>query len=385
MRLSDEYDNDKETHTGLPIVYMAIAGVTFFVVVVCIVLANNYKKPARVQEVAGTQTVTDEELATTENEDELEIGKSDLTSKDLDFWDMYKEDTKDENASKDKDKLTKSERYAENAKALLEEEEQKAKEEDLSEGGTKTEVTYPDGTTNWIMINSALPKNNYDPTGLVLQDSIMRYYENGQKASFMGVDISDDNGTIDFEKVKKSGVDYCMVEVASRGYESGQISYDDNYYQNIQKAIEAGLDVGIVFHSYAISAEEAEEEAQIIIDNLGDFEIQYPVVMHMDKMANDTTRIDTLTKTQLTGIALSFCKKISEAGYTPMIMGDKYWLLRKVDLTLLQNYDIWLSQCADVPDYPYQFAMWQFSQKGTIDGINGDVNLDVCFIDYSKK
>lgn len=378
MKLSDEYENDRETHTGLPIIYMAIAGVTFFVVMICIVLANNYQKPAKPQAAAVTEEV--EEAA---KEDTLEIGTSDLTSRDLDFWDMYKEDTQEDKSSKDK--LTKSERYAENAKELLEEEEKKAKEEDLSEGGTKTEVTYPDGTTNWIMINSSLPKNNFDPTGFVLQDNIMRYYDNGQKNSFMGVDISDDNGTIDFEKVKKSGVDYCMVEVASRGYESGQINYDDKYYDNIQKATEAGLDVGVIFHSYAIDAQEAEEEAQVLIDNLGDFELNYPVVMHMEKMANDTTRIDALTKMQLTGIALAFCKKISEAGYKPMIMGDKYWLLRKVDLTLLQNYDIWLSQCADVPDYPYQFAMWQFSQKGTIEGIDGDVNLDICFIDYGKQ
>lgn len=388
MRLSDDFDKNNDAHTGLPVVYMAVGGVTFFLVIVSVVLVMNYRqKPVSHQKVVQT-SVSEDSAETMTEEEKLwsELGQSSLESDDLDFWDMYKEDPDSmEKEPKDKDHLTTSERYAENAKELLEEEARKAAEEDLSEGGTKTKVTYPDGTEQWIMINANIPKNTYDYTGLVLQEPVMRYYENGAKKSYMGVDISDDQGQVDFEALKKAGVDYVMIEIASRGYGTGIVTYDDNYYNNLQKATEAGLDVGVIFDSQAATEEEAEEEAQIILDNIVDFNITYPIVFKMELVSNDTSRIEDLTKTQLTAITMAFCKKIAAAGHTPMIMGNKFWLLRKIDLSLLSNYEVWLSMCEDVPDYPYQFAMWQYSVDGQIAGIEGDANLDICFIDYSKR
>lgn len=385
MRLSDEYEHN-DTRTGLPVIYMAVGGVTFFLVIVCVVLIMNYRqKPHRNPQNTVAQAVSDNSAAAQTEEEKLlaELGQSGLEAEDLDFWDMYKEDTAE--GGTDKDGLTKSERYAENAKALMEEEAEKEMEEDLSEGGTKTMITYPDGTEQWIMVNAAIPKNTYDYTGLVLQEPIMRYYENGNKVSFMGVDISDEQGDVDFEALKKAGVDYVMIEMASRGYSTGTITYDDKYYDNLQKATEAGLNIGVIFNSQAATEAEAEEEAQIILDNIVDFEINYPIVFKMELVSNDKSRIEELTKTQLTSITMAFCKKIAASGHTPMIMGNKFWLLRKIDLTLLSNYEIWLSMCEDVPDYPYQFSMWQYSTKGEISGIQGDANLDIGFIDYSKR
>lgn len=392
MRLTDDYDKNNETHTGLPVVYMAVGGITFFLVLVCIILTMNYQKKPDRQPVQYTDNVSDNSAEEMSEEEKLwsELGQSSLKSDDLDFWDMYKketdkEDDKQDGEETDKEHLTKGERYAENAKELLEKEAEQAAEEDLSEGGTKTMVTYPDGTEQWVMINSNIPRNTYDYTGLVLQDPIMRYYENGAKISYMGVDISDKQGTVDFEALKKSGVDFVMIEIASRGYATGQVTYDDQYYNNMQKATEAGLDIGVIFNSQAATEAEAEEEAQIMLDNIGDFNITYPIVFNMELVNNDTSRIQNFTKTQLTSITMSFCKKIAASGYTPMIKGNKFWLLRKIDLTLLSNYDIWLSMCEDIPDYPYQFAMWQYKTDGKINGIDGDANLDICFIDYSKR
>ena len=86
-----------------------------------------------------------------------------------------------------------------------------------------------------------------------------------------------------------------------------------------------------------------------------------------------------------TAIAKAFCDTIRQGGYNPAIYGNKYWLLRKLDLTQLGDYNIWLSQEGDIPDYPYQFAMWEYKQDAEIDGISGKVSMTISFVDYEKR
>ena len=68
-----------------------------------------------------------------------------------------------------------------------------------------------------------------------------------------------------------------------------------------------------------------------------------------------------------------------------MIYGKKEWLLKEIDLTQLEDYDIWLAQYEEIPDFPYQFTMWQYTNQGKVDGVSGKVDLNICFIDYSEK
>ena len=131
--------------------------------------------------------------------------------------------------------------------------------------------------------------------------------------------------------------------------------------------------------------EEAREEAEFVIMNLVEMRVTYPVVFDLGLVANDTSRIDNLPKTQLTEITNAFCGRIKEVGYKPMVYGNKYWLLRKIDLTMLGDYDIWLSQNGETPDYPYEFSMWQYKSDGSVSGISGDVNMNISFVDYSQK
>ena len=105
----------------------------------------------------------------------------------------------------------------------------------------------------------------------------------------------------------------------------------------------------------------------------------------MELVSNDTSRTENLTKSQLTAITKAFCDTVSQGGYTPAVYGNKYWLLRKLDLTQLGSYNIWLSQDSDIPDYPYQFAMWEYKQDAEIDGIAGKVSMSISFIDYEMR
>lgn len=379
MKLTDDF-NDGNEKSGLPVLYTAVGVVAFIVLVFCIVLAVNSKgnKSKSSGQLASTQT---EKTQTQETgTDALGIGESTLTSDQLDFWDMYKEDTPVSDNSAALNEL-----YQKNAQKLLEEEQKKLEEEDLSEGGTKTMVTRPDGTEQWIMINSYLDKNTYQETGFVYEEPVMKYFDNGTKASYLGVDISKENGSVDFTKLKKGGVDFVMVRIGYRGYESGNIVLDEEYFDNIQLANDAGLAVGVYFESQATTVEEALEEAEFVVTNLIEMRVTYPVVFDLGLVANDSSRIDNIPKTQLTEITNAFCNRVKEVGYEPMVYGNKYWLLRKIDLTMLGDFDIWLSQNGELPDYPYEFAMWQYSQTGSVSGISGDVNMNISFIDYSQK
>ena len=162
---------------------------------------------------------------------------------------------------------------------------------------------------------------------------------------------------------------------------------DENYLTYMKEAKEAGLGIGVSFYSQAVNEAEAIEEANLVVQALQQAEIkpEYPVIFDMELVNNDSSRTEKLTKNQLTAITKAFCNTISQNGYTPAVYGNKYWLLRKLDLTQLSGYNIWLSKEGDVPDYPYEFAMWEYKQDAKIDGIAGNVSLSISFIDYEMR
>lgn len=380
MKLSDDFENDT-VKSSISLGGMLAGVLVFMAILVIVVIAVNKPKGSGQNQTAQDQnntTKTQETIISQNDDSEYPIGESTLVSDDLDFWNMYKEDVE-----LDKTLDHTSERYAKN----LQEMEEEAKEEDLSENGTKTEVILPDGTSQWVMVNAFIQKNNYDYVGLVYEEPYMRYYADGKKVSKQGIKIDDSYGTIDFQQVEEAGIDYCIVRLGKRGYATGAISMDENYLNYITGAKEAGLGVGVSFYSQAANEAEAVEEANLVLQTLQAAEIRpdYPIVFDMEPVSNDSSRTEGLTKNQLTAIAKAFCNTIRQGGYTPAIYGNKYWLLRKLDLTQLSEYNIWLSQEKDVPDYPYEFAMWEYKQDARIDGITGNVSMSISFIDYEMR
>ena len=123
----------------------------------------------------------------------------------------------------------------------------------------------------------------------------------------------------------------------------------------------------------------------MVLENIRDYSITYPVAFRMESVENDASRIDSLSKSEKTEIARAFLDAVQNAGYKPMLYGNKEWLLKQIDLSKLTSYDIWLSQEEDIPDYPYRFTMWQYTKKASIDGIAGNASLNISFIDYSEK
>lgn len=263
-------------------------------------------------------------------------------------------------------------------------EENQKEEEEKKEEVTSIQVRHSDGTKEWVDVNEDIPRNKYNLSKLSYKKPFMSYSEDGKVVSKNGVDISANQGEVDFSKLKKAGCDFVMLKVGARGYSSGKLVEDANYQDNIRAAKKAGLDIGVYFCSQALSKTEAREEADEILDAISGYNIKYPVAFVMENVDEDMARIESLDKAGRTQVARAFLDRIEDAGYHAMIYGDKEWLLTMVDMEDLQDYDVWFAQEGDEPEYPYEFGMWQYDSDASIKGITGDAVMIMSFKDYAK-
>lgn len=370
MQLPDDY----EEHSGLtPTVVSTIMAVTLFVgtILVVVLLMNNQKesKPHEITSFHGVILDETEEniLSST---DKIQSGGK-LKPQDLDFWQYYQSESA-ETKPMQESKTPPSK-------------EPEVVENDPATDGKHTLITYANGKEEWVLISPYLPKHEYDFTKLVCQSDLMKYYVDGKQTSFVGADISKYQDYVDFIKLKKAGVNFVMLRVGARGYGSGQLVLDEYFEDNIKRASDAGLQVGLYFFSQAVTAEEAVEEANMVLEHIGEYKIDYPIAFDMEHIENDSARIDGLSKSEKTTIAKAFLDTIQDSGHKAMIYGNKEWLIKEIDMSKLTAYDVWLSQLQDIPDYPYKFTMWQYKQDASIDGIAGYASLNISFIDYTEK
>ncbi len=271
-----------------------------------------------------------------------------------------------------------------NDEEVVEAEETKEEEENMNHDA-QTLITRADGTEEWVDLNEELAKNEYSKSRFVYKDPIMSYYLDGKETSWCGVDISSKQGVVDFKKLKKAGCDFVMIKVGGRGYSSGEIVLDEKLKDYMTGAQNAGLDIGVYFFSQAITEDEVEEEVETLLEAIKDYSVKYPVVYQMQEIEGDIARVDSLDMDSRTEFTKLFLSEVEDAGYKPMLYGNKEWLVTKIDLEALAEYDVWLSQEADTPDYPYEFKMWQYEKTGKISGISEETGLNICFVDYAKE
>lgn len=363
MRFEDDYD---EENNGLPIIYMALGvSVFIFAVLMLVVSLNKDNTQSSDNKYNSTASVYVTEAV------EPVITSSKLVASDLDFWDMYPEEEDEEIIE-----VTPSATPKITPTAVV--------TPDLDDGN-HVKVTSKDGSEEWIKISDKIEKNNYDFTNIVNSGGQLKYVYNGKNISFSGIDVSRYQKEIDYSRLKAQGIDFVMIRVGARGYKNGTLSMDEYFEDNINKALEAGVDVGLYFYSQAINTQEAEEEADLVINAIAGRTIKYPIAIDMEYVDNDSSRIDTLTKDEKTVITAAFVNKIKAAGYRPMIYGDKEWLLKRIDVSQFNESSIWLSQTDEQPDYPYNFDIWQYSTDGDLYGIEGPVDMNICLVDYAAQ
>lgn len=232
----------------------------------------------------------------------------------------------------------------------------------------------------WITELEGVPVNTLNNDNFTADVNFKYYNENGKAASLEGIDISSYSGDVDWEKVKASGIDFAIIRVGGRGYcDAGEMYPDDKAIEYINGAKDVGIKVGAYFFSQAVTTAEAIEEADYVKEILGDIKLDFPVAYDWEIIKDDEARTDSVSAAQATECARAFCDRIKEHGYTPMLYSPSRELYFKYDLSRLSDIDIWYCEYANVPTFYYEFSMWQYSASGTVDGIDGAVDLNICF------
>ena len=129
--------------------------------------------------------------------------------------------------------------------------------------------------------------------------------------------------------------------------------------------------------------EEAKEEAEYVLNMIKPYQISGPVAIDVEEIFDDTYRQMHLSASQLTDVIITFCDRIKEAGYTPMIYSNLSSFIGNIELDRLENYEKWLAYYSDEPYFPYEMSMWQYTDSGSIDGITGNVDLNISFKEWN--
>ncbi len=239
-------------------------------------------------------------------------------------------------------------------------------------------VTFRFGDTLLTPLEG-MPLNPYNKDAFSTDEKGRAIYEADRGRARAGVDVSTHQKDIDWQAVAADGIEFAMLRLGHRGYTEGGLFLDQTFEQNLRGALDAGLEVGVYFFSQAVTPEEAEEEADYVLAALDGQALTFPVAFDWEYITEDEARTDGLDGTAMTRCAAAFCKRIEEAGYRPAVYFNRTQGYLHYDLRELKDYDLWLAEYAVPPDFYYRFDLWQYSDSGRVDGIQGDVDLDLAF------
>lgn len=202
-------------------------------------------------------------------------------------------------------------------------------------------------------------------------------FEASAATKIYGIDVSSYQGVIDWEKVKASGVKFAILRIGtSKGKDS---AFERNYIG----AKSVGMPIGVYYYSYASTIEAATKEANTVLTWLAGHKFEYPIYYDIE----DSSLLTGLTTADRTNLCIAYNTVLENAGYFCGVYSGKYWLNNYLDLATLQSkYAIWMAQYlnsgTDSKDYSSSYPIWQYSSKGAVSGISGNVDLDVCYYDY---
>ncbi len=247
-------------------------------------------------------------------------------------------------------------------------------------------VTGDYGERLLVPVREDVEKHSYKPDNFKKDENgLLGYYENGKKITLTGIDVSKWQNTIDWKKVGATGiVDYAIIRLGYRGTaQAGNTALDPKFVENIEGALAEGIQVGVYYFTQARTVEEAIEEARIVLENIKDYPVTFPVVFDTEYTAEG--RANNLSNADRTACAKAFCDTILAAGYTPAIYANTTWSILDLNLEELQGYDFWYAYYGEELYYPYNFTMWQYTDSGKLDGIPTNVDFNISFVDYSTR
>lgn len=216
--------------------------------------------------------------------------------------------------------------------------------------------------------------------------STEQYVHNSRYSDYIiknGIDVSKYQGVIDWNKVKSDGVEFAIIRVGYRGYTTGKLVNDEYFISNIVGAKAAGIKVGVYIFSQAITEKEAVEEAEYVLNQIADYELDLPVVIDYEYVSNGEGRLYNayLSVEQATAICKAFCRRVENAGYTGMVYANSSMLKYQLDADSISNeYKIWLAHYTSQTNYSGEYDFWQYTSSGSVNGINGRVDCNFYYI-----
>lgn len=241
------------------------------------------------------------------------------------------------------------------------------KAEDKS--GNKTEQKFN--------LNVVEPKKNTSvnktPTYTYFSDVVDEYKTEKTR---IGIDVSSWQGEIDFDALKKAGVEFVIIRVGGTRGRDGEYFVDNHFIYNITEANKRNLDVGIYFYSYAYSNDKAREEANWVLNQIKDYKVTLPIAFDWENWS--TFNDYHLSFFGLTDMAETFLDTIEDAGYKGLRYSSKNYLEK---LWLPTKYDTWLAHYVNTTNYKGNYKYWQICDDGKVDGIKGTVDIDILYID----
>ena len=191
------------------------------------------------------------------------------------------------------------------------------------------------------------------------------------------------NKGINWDAVRAQGIDFAIIRLGYRGWETGMLHDDTCFLQNLRGAKEAGLKVGVYIYSTAVNAPEAKEEAAFVLTRLKGFPLDLPVYFDTEQSGDyPYGRADRLHKTRRYEIISSFCRAIEAGGYRVGVYSGQNYLKNHVAFHTISSNPVWLASYTvynRLPDFPYTYDMWQFTDRGVVAGVRGAVDMTAVY------
>ena len=201
------------------------------------------------------------------------------------------------------------------------------------------------------------------------------YQKYKSKNTQIGLDLSKWQGKIDFSKIKEQGVEFVMIKIGGQSKKNAKIEMDPNFIANITGALENNLKVGLYFYSYATNEKEAKNQAEWLLNKIQNYNITMPIAFDWENFNQYYTY--HISFHTLNNIANTFFQTIEKKNYQTLLYSSKYYL---ETVWYQEEYQNWIAHYTNISEGKEEYRMWQLCNNGKIEGIQGDVDIDIFYL-----
>lgn len=240
-------------------------------------------------------------------------------------------------------------------------------------------VVYNGGRYYFEDISRSIPKNPYQDCYFTENaDGTWNYEDENGVIGHPGIDVSRFQGQIDWDTVGSQNIEFAILRLGYRGYSEGAIVPDETFEDNIQGALDAKLHVGVYFLTQATTMEEIDEEVTYVLEMLEPYEIDGPIVLDVENVADGEGRTAALSKEERTALIQHFFDEVKKADFKPMLYTNLKSLVLLMNYEDLADIPLWYAFYSRPIYFPYDYDILQYSETGHIEGIPEKVDLNLC-------